>query len=123
MKEVVTWVVETVLGFEVATTREEWNKGTKKAFSYGKEQMREVKPIGRQPIEPTLLWSVLCCSESKGDHVEYHATSIGARGSGHWIIEGACGKRALDEDNGEGAFHNNVAELNLPNELLSPIYF
>jgi hypothetical protein len=45
MKEIVSRVVETVLGSEVPTTREEWNRGAKKAFSYGKRQMREVNPI------------------------------------------------------------------------------
>jgi hypothetical protein len=111
-----------MLKSEVATTREEWSWGAKKAFSYIKRQMREVNPISRQSIEPTPLWSKLCCSQSKGDHIEYHRTSIGAWGSGRSNAKAACRKRVLDEDYGESAFCNNMTKLNSPNKLLSPIY-
>jgi hypothetical protein len=111
-----------VLGSEVATTREEWNVGAKKSFSYGKRQMREVNSIGRQPIELAPLWSEFFCSKRKGDHVEYYATSIGAWGSNRSNAKVACGKRALNEDNGEGAFYNNVEKLDSPTKLLPPIY-
>ena len=84
--------------------------------------MKEVNPIGRQPIELTPLWLELCCSQNKGDHVEYHSTSIGARGSGRSNAKVASGKHALDEDYGESALWNNMTKLNSPNKLLSPIY-
>ncbi len=96
--------------------------GAKKAFSYIKRQMKEVNPIGRQRIELTPLWLELCCSQNKRDHVEYHATLIGARGSGRSNAKAACRNRALDEDYGESAFCNIMTKLNSPNKLLSPIY-
>ena len=84
--------------------------------------MRGVNSIGRQPIELAPLWSEFFCSKSKGDHVEYHATSIGARGSGRSNAKATCGKCALNEDNREGAFNNNVEKRDSPTKLLPPIY-
>lgn len=60
------------------------------------------------------------CSNIKGDHVANRATLIDSCSFGHLKATFTSGISHVDEDTRECAFHDNMANLNAPNELLYP---